>query len=255
MLELYHWEPSVDSGEPLICLREKDLAYTAHYVDVLDLQQHAAAFLRLNPQGQVPVLVHEGRVLTETGLILQYLEDAFPQVPLLPAAQPARYQALFWLKYVEERMAPAVTLLGWHEITRPRLPRELLERAERTLELLPPERRGWWNKALRDSYATEDLTLVREVLTLAAGKLEHALSGAPWLAGESYSLADIALVFVVRAMRSVTPEIVNRASTPRTVAWLERLEQRPAVQETLASARSAQPERLFAPGPELARWG
>ena len=77
-LELYHWEPCANSGELLILLHEKAIAFRSHYVDLLQFEQLSPAFLELNPRGQVPVLVHDGRVLTETTLILEYLDAVFP---------------------------------------------------------------------------------------------------------------------------------------------------------------------------------
>lgn len=255
MLELYHWEPNVDSGEPLIYLKEKQLPFESRYVDVLQMQQHRQEFLRLNPSGRVPVLVHDGRTITEAGLAMLYLEDAFPQRPLVPKPLAERYEAHFWIKYVEERMAPYVTLLGWHGITRPTLQPGTIEGARRTLEGLPHERRQLWEKALDDAYSEEEIALARESLAAAARKLERALERAPWLAGESYSVADIALVLTVRALRVVTPDLLSAERTPRTLEWLGRLEERPAIRETLALARLQAPESRFAPGPEPPRWG
>ncbi len=255
MLELYHWEPNADSGEPLICLKEKGLAFESRYVDLLQLQQHEEAFLRLNPSGQVPVLIHDGRVVTEAGLVMLYLEDVFPERPLMPKPLAEQYETHFWIKYVEERMVPHVTLLGWHGLARPTLQRATIERARRTVERLPHERRRLWQKALDDGYSDEEIALARESLGVAAAKLERSLERAPWLAGASYSLADIALVLTVRAMCVVTPDLISTARAPRTLEWLRRLEQRPAIRETLALARVASPERVFVPGPEPARWG
>jgi glutathione S-transferase len=255
MLELYHWEPSLDSGEPLVCLLEKQLPFESRYVDLLELQQHASEFLQLNPKGQVPVLVHEGRVMTETGLVLQYLEDAFPTLALLPPSLAARYQVHFWLKYAEERIAPAITLIGWHEVTFRTLEPAWLERARRSSRNLPLERRRHWEQALADRYSTAELALARESLAAATARLEHSLSGSAWLAGASYSLADIALLFMARALRAITPDLVNTGRTPHTLAWLERIERRPAVRDALALARARAPDRTFVPGPELARWG
>ncbi len=255
MLELYHWEPTLDSGEPLICLQEKQLPFASRYVSLLRLEQHREEFLRLNPTGQVPVLVHDGRVISEAGLVMLYLEEAFPHRPLLPKSLAGQYQAHFWIKYVEERIAPYVTLLGWHGFTRGALPRERLEEARGGIGRLPRERRELWQKALDDTYSEEELALARESLAVATGRLERALERAPWLAGESYSLADIALLLAVRALRVVQPDLLSAEGAPRTLEWLARLEERPAVRETLALARVPAPERLFAPGPEPARWG
>ncbi|HTW38434.1 MAG TPA: glutathione S-transferase family protein [Steroidobacteraceae bacterium] len=255
MLELYHWEPTFLSGEVLIALAEKHLPFESRYLDLLELEQHEPEFLRLNPSGGVPVLVHDGRVITECGLILEYLEDAFPQPSLRPEPLVAQYQTRFWLKYVAERMAPYVSLLGWRHLARPVLAGASVERAKHTIERLPRERRDLWRKALEERCPGEEIALARESLSFAALKLEETLGGAPWLAGNSYSLADIALAPTVRAMRVVVPDMMSPLQSPRTLAWLGRIEARPAVREALARARAAAPERQFAPGPEPPRWG
>jgi len=255
VLTLYHWEPTLDSGEPLVCLKEKALEFESRYVDLLALEQHLPEFLALNPSGQVPVLVHDGRVLSETGLLLEYLDETFPDPPLAPSALPERYESGFWVKYAEERIAPYVAQLGWHELVRPGLGRERLDCARRGLAALPIERRRIWEQAIEDDYSPETLTLARDALGCATAALERALERDRWLAGPTYSLADITLVFLARAMRVVTPQMVNRERTPRTLEWLARLEERRAVKETLALARTPAPERMFAPGPEPPRWG
>jgi GSH-dependent disulfide-bond oxidoreductase len=254
-LALYHWGPTVHCGEVLLYLAERRLAYASHYVDLLELEQHRPAFLQLNPSGQLPVLTHEGRILTETGLLLQYLEDAFAGSGLSPASAAERYEVSFWIKYSAERIAPAVSLLGWRECTLPHLGAERIAAARASLEALPIARQRIWLKALEDSYSDEEIALMRDSLAFACAKLEHALAARPYLAGPTYSVADIALLFLTRAIRSLLPDILNAQRAPRTLEWLERLERRPAVTEVLALSRDPAPERMHVPGPELARWG
>ncbi len=254
-IELYHWEPTLLSGEILLYLTERGLSFASHYVDLPRLEQHSPEFLRLNPSGQVPVLVHDGRTMTETGLLLQYLEEAFPQPRPVPAHAGERYEAAFWIKYAAERITPAIALLGWREFARPRLSTEAIHAAHASLERLPDARQRVWRQALEDSYTVQELDLARESLAFASGKLEQALAARPWLAGGSYSIADIALFFPARALRSALPDMLSPERMPRTLGWLASIEQRPAVAKVLALSRHPPPERMFAPGPELPRWG
>jgi glutathione S-transferase len=66
MLHLYHAEPVANSMKSLLCLREKGLDFASHYVDLLRFEQRGEDFVKLNPNGQVPVLVHDGAVITES---------------------------------------------------------------------------------------------------------------------------------------------------------------------------------------------
>jgi glutathione S-transferase len=252
MIELYHFEPTSNSGEVLICLKEKGIDFVGHYVDVLAGEQFAPAFLALNPLCQVPVLVHDDRVLTETGFILQYLDEMFPAVGLTPHTPMGRYWVNVWIKYVEEYLAPAAWKLG--------VAGTLAElgagrgRIEAALAAAPPERRQGWEKALA-GFDADELEIARGLLPVRLERMEAALGEAAWLAGDHYSLADIAVFPTANALPGVAPDLVSAAATPRIWAWLQRMRARPAVQTALAMGRTAHPETVFAPGPEGSRWG
>ncbi len=61
MLALYHAEPASNSLKVLICLKEKGVAFESHLMDIQAFEQHEPWFLKINPEGQVPALVHGGR--------------------------------------------------------------------------------------------------------------------------------------------------------------------------------------------------
>ncbi len=75
----------------------------------------------------------------------------------------------------------------------------------------------------------------------------------PWLAGESYSLADIDAFAIARSLPLLAPDLME-ARAPVS-DWLARVEERPAVRAALATGGWERPETAFAPGPEHARWG
>ena len=252
MIELYHFEPTSNSGEVLICLKEKGIDFVGHYVDALAGEQFAPDFLRLNPAGQVPVLVHDGHALTETGFILQYLDEVFPTVHLTPATPQGRYWVNVWIKYVEEYLAPAAWKLGVAGTVAGLGDRR--RGIEAALERAPPERRQGWAKAFQGFDAVE-LEIARGLLPVRLERMEAALGLTDWLAGEHYSLADIAVFPTARALPLVAPDLVSDAATPRIMDWLERMAERPAVQAALRMSRTGRPEAVFAPGPEGSRWG
>ena len=192
MLDLYHWEPTANSGEVLILLKEKGLQFAGHYVDVLAFEQHDPAFLEINPHAQVPVLVHDGRTITETGFILQYLEAAFPEPSFTPATAQGRYWVNVWIKYVEEYLAPAAWRLGAHA-TRAQLQARATPQARAALKRAPLERQQAWTKVLDEGFSADELDIARALLPIRLDHMEQALSASDWLAGPAYSLADIAV--------------------------------------------------------------
>jgi glutathione S-transferase len=209
----------------------------------------------MNPQGQVPVLRHDGRVITETSLMLQYLDAAFPLTPLTPLSATDRYQMQVWLRSSDDYFAPALCVLGWHLTgTAATMAPAAVKAARAGFSRLPPERQAVWNAAL-DGYSAEQLTAARNALGIMAGRMETALAGKEWLAGSGYGLSDIAIFPMARALARLLPELLNEETTPQVMQWLRRIAARPAVTRVLKRARSPAPEALFAPGPEPGRWG
>ena len=86
MLELNHFEPAANSMKPLIALSEKGVDFISRQLNLEGRrwEQYSDWFLKINPDGQVPVLVHDGRVVIESTVINEYIEDVFPTTPLRP---------------------------------------------------------------------------------------------------------------------------------------------------------------------------
>ena len=87
-LKYYHAEPLANSLKSMLPLKEKGLAYESRYVDLHKFEQHSDWFVAINPEGQVPVLDHDGAIVTHTTVINEYLEDVFPDDQ--PASGPLR---------------------------------------------------------------------------------------------------------------------------------------------------------------------
>lgn len=90
MMKLYNFFRSGTSHRLRIALNLKGLAYEYVPVDLRTEQHLGADYKALNPQGLVPALVDEGRVLIQTPAIIEWLEERYPQPPLLPADLDAR---------------------------------------------------------------------------------------------------------------------------------------------------------------------
>ncbi len=125
MLELYHHGSSVCAAKVRLVLAEKGLEWKGHYIDILKGEQFDPDYIKLNPKAVVPTLVHDGKVLTESTLICEYLDDAFPAPSLKPADPYARWQMRIWTKAVDDQVHPAcaeLTFSSTHRHTLARLP-------------------------------------------------------------------------------------------------------------------------------------
>lgn len=200
MLRL-HWHPfSIVPRRVRIALREKNLAHEDVEVDVLKGEHRGAAFRRLNPFAQIPVLEDGELVLCESVAILEYLEETQPEPRLLsrePTTRALTRQFMLWSgNYMsgpwEHWMAPAI---------RPDAPVDADAR-----------------DAAHDAIAHH------------LDVLERRLDGRDWLI-DDYSLADICYAPMLTVFESVGLGGLVEAR-PNVSAWVRRLEARPAVRDT-----------------------
>ena len=90
-MQLFSYYRSTSSYRVRIALALKGLEYQAEPVNLLKGEQRGTDYLALNPQGRVPALrTDAGELLVQSPAIIEYLEEAFPQTPLLPREPEAR---------------------------------------------------------------------------------------------------------------------------------------------------------------------
>ncbi|GMW06059.1 MAG: hypothetical protein AMXMBFR8_08560 [Nevskiales bacterium] len=103
-IELFSFAACPYAQRTRMVLIEKGVDFELREIDVYN---RPAWFHEVSPYGKVPVLRHEGRVVYESAIINQYLDEVFPQPPLLPADPWGRAQARIWMDYCETRFLPA----------------------------------------------------------------------------------------------------------------------------------------------------
>ncbi len=206
MITLYTW--STPNGRKVsIALEELALPYEVHPVDITRDEQHRPDFLKLNPNNKIPVLVDtdgpEGQPITliESGAILLYLAGKTGK--LLPNDLRMRLEAIQWLMFQMGSVGP---MLGQaHHFLR------------FAPELIP--------------YAIERYS--KEALRIY-GVLNTRLKGREWLAGDQYSMADIA-TFPWIARHDW--QGIDLKRFPDVQRWYTTIEARPAVQRGMAVPR------------------
>ena len=193
-----------------IALEELGLDYRLVLVDLAAGYQRSPEFLALNPNGRIPVLIDTdgplaGEALFESGAILWYLGEHYGR--LLPADPAARLRALQWLNLQVAAVGPMFGQAGWFLRAAPQ----------------------------RIDFAVE--RYVGEARRLSA-VLEQRLQDHAWLAGDEYSVADIAHYgWLSRAEYAD----ITLDDFPALRRWVDRITQRPAVRRAirrLAEARA-----------------
>jgi GST-like protein len=230
MIELWSW-PTPNGQKVHIALEELGLAYTAAAVDIGAGEQFKPAFLEIAPNNKIPAIVDPagpgGRLaLFESGAILIYLAEKTGR--LIPADPASRYICLQWLMFQMGGVGP---MFG-----------QYTHFASYAPEPIP---------YAIDRYGAEVARLYRVI--------NARLADAPYLAGDEYSIADIATFPWARGAerRGIVLE-----DYPHLRRWLVELEQRPGVQRGLAvlaehrregKLTDQQRQHLFGTGPDGAQ--
>jgi glutathione S-transferase len=232
-LKYYHAEPLANSLKSMIPLFEKGLPFESIYVDLHKFQQHEPWFVAINPEGQVPVLDHDGIIITHTTVINEYLEDSFPDMPPLRPADPeGKARMRYWNKFVDEHVTNHVSMHGWQRmvgvIARGIESGEFEELMARIP--LPDQRKKWMDA--RSGFSEELLANATSKIEYAVAKVEAQLAKGPWLTGEMFTLADIN--FYCHCGMMVERMFPEMKIGPRLIEWRERMTARPRVAEALA---------------------
>ena len=242
-LKYYHAEPLANSLKSMAPLYEKGLAFESVYVNLHTFEQHSEWFTTINPEGQVPVLDHDGTIITHTTVINEYLEDAFPDTPALrPNTPEGNARMRYWNKFVDEHVTNHVSMHGWHRMVRIIARKIDSGEFEQLMERVPlPDQRKKW-MAARSGFSDEQLANATEKVEYAVDKVEAQLAKAPWLAGETYTLADINFYSHCGMMvERMFPEMAIATRCPRLVEWRDRVTARPAMQQALAMPDHTEP--------------
>jgi len=234
-VELYHGEPGSNSLKVLQAIHEKGVRFDSHYINLSKFEQHEPEFLKINPAGQVPVLVHDGRVVTESTIINEYIDRAFDGPPLRPSDPYDEAQMRIWTKFVDDVFRPSLSYLAWHRVI-PGLASRLPEgEFEKRLERIPlKEKRDKWSLAASGGFSSRELETWRHQLKESIDRLENGLDGREWLVAGSFSLADIAMFSMAIGVPMSYPELMNNQRTPNAIGWIARMRARPGVAAALA---------------------
>jgi glutathione S-transferase len=200
MIKLYDFKSSPNSQRVKVVLEEKKLPFEIVPIDLRKGEQKTPEFLKLNPYGKVPVLTDGDTVLYESCIINEYLDEKYPNPPLMPADLGKRAKARILIDY------GLAHLDGPYQKLRQELMKDPKEQSEPVIVA-----------------AKNDL---RKLLQ----RFENEIGDQPYLLGE-FSLADADLI--TRFTRLEGFGVLPDPSLPRLSKYLERMKERPSVKAIL----------------------
>ncbi|HZG45330.1 MAG TPA: glutathione S-transferase N-terminal domain-containing protein [Allosphingosinicella sp.] len=208
-LQLYS-TPTPNGVKVAIALEEIGLPYEPHFINIGANETWGPEYLSLNPNGKIPAIIDPDGpggaplALWESGAILIYLAEKSGQ--LLPADPALRYQTIQWVMWQMGAVGPMFGQVGFfHKFAG----------------------REWEDKRPLERYANEAKRLLRV--------LEDRVQDRPWIMGEQFTIADIALIGWVRGLVQFygAGDLVGYDELSSVPAWLDRAVARPAVERGL----------------------
>lgn len=240
-LFLCHYPGSPCSRRVQITLMEKRVDWRDVHIDLSRMEQRHPSYLRINPNGLVPTLVHNGQVLWESNVITRYLDDVFPQHRLYPD-DAVQLQAVREWQAAEQAMARDFRPLMYQRLMGPVL--RLTHTLEQALDKVrmatsDPADLEWEEKvwSLRVIDAAEEQRLEKSLLAWL-DRVEGALAETGFLVGDQFSQAEISLYPRI----SMYPWIgltISEQRYPHTRDWLQRMGQRASFRQTLSDQDKA----------------
>ena len=196
MLKLYTFPESINAQKVRIVLEEKGVSYEKIHVDLAGGGQFHPEFRRISPYGVVPVLDDDGTLVYESTIINEYLDEKFPDPPLMPKDPAGRARARMMEDFADSVFFPhrRTIFVGSY--------------------ILPAQ--------MRDLRAIEES---RDAFGRELTRLNAELEGRDYLAGD-FSLADVAFIPTVATLGLLG--LALSPDQPNILRWLRKIQERPS---------------------------
>ncbi len=231
MLELYNFPMSTCSQKVRIVLAEKGLDWIDHRIESGDHLK--PGYLKLNPNGVVPTLVHDGVPIIDSSVICEYLDEVFPQNSTTPPDAFGRAQMRAWLRYIEEVPTPAVRYPSFNRVLVHNLKKMSKEAFDKAADARPL-RKHFYHRMGQTGFPQEDIDAAMWDLKQTCGRVETALAetGGPWIMGRQFTLADVCLVPTLDRMEDLGYAAMWEKGHKHVTDWWARIQARSSYKTT-----------------------
>lgn len=222
MLTLYHFWSSTCSRRIRICLAEKRIPWESHHIDIVHKRENTEPwYVAMNPNGVVPTLKHDDKVIIESNLILQYLDEVFPDIPLRPTAPHLIAEMRLWMERFESIIHRNVNIISYNKRHVPRMARYSEEEQREIIAKIPePVKQAEMIRRLENGVSEAEEKAAENNLSYCLDLIEAKLQDGPWLIDGTFSLADISVApFIERFEANGLMNLVDFSKRPKLGDW------------------------------------
>lgn len=199
-LTLYSYRRCPFAMRVRMTLHEKGVPFTTVEEDLKNFSDQLRQY---HPEAKVPVLKHGSRIVYESAVMTEYIDETFAGRALMPADPGLRAEVRLWTYWANHIFKMDIDHYKYGE----------------------------------SRFAVEQLEGTEDRLRVHLAKLEERLAQQSWLVGEDLTLADIHVFPFVRQLYRATPAYDGFDSVPMTVRWYETMAARPSFGETMEKKR------------------
>jgi glutathione S-transferase len=230
---LYNAPQSTCSQRVRFVLNAKGLPFEEKKLDLLAGDQLAPDYLALNPNGVVPTLDHDGNIVIDSSVIIEYLDEIAPEPASFTPRDPvsrANMRAL--MRFIDEMPAAAVRVPTFNLAFLPRFAamseEEFLAFAESK-----PLRKEFMLAMGRKGFPEKEMNAALDRMRRTYERMDHSVteSGGPWLLGKNITLADIALMPAIVRMADLGLDTMWK-DMPRVARWYDEIRAHAAFKPT-----------------------
>jgi len=232
-LVLYNAPQSTCSQRVRFVLHEKGLAFSERKLDLFSGDQLRPEYLKINPNGVVPTLVHGGSIIVDSAVIIEYFDEVFPDPTALVPRDAVRRAAMrSFIRYTDEVPTPAVRVPSYNLAFLPHY-RDMSEAEFVALAESKPLRKEFLLTMGRTGFSVQEMSKALERLRQSIVRMADTLraGGGPWLMGSNFTLADIAIMPVIVRMNDLGLGTLWEHLV-EIGRWLDAVRARPAFSKT-----------------------
>ncbi len=232
-IELYGAPQSTCSQRVRFVLHAKQLPFQEHKLRLLEGDQLEPDYLKLNPNGVVPTLIHGGAVIIDSSVIAEYLDEAIPEpAPLRPTSLVEIAHMRSMMRFIDEVPAAAVRVPTFNLAFQPRF-QQMSEAEFVAFAESKPLRKEFMLAMGRSGFPKKDMdqALGRLERTLSRMELWIAERGGPWLMGQRITLPDIMVMPAIVRMDDLNLSYMW-TGRPTIARWFDAIRAHPAFKPT-----------------------
>jgi glutathione S-transferase len=227
MLELYSAPQSTCSQKVRLTLAEKYLDFIEHKMKLFQNDQLKPEYLKLNPNGVVPTLVDDGTPIIDSSVIMEYVDEVYPEIALSPAEPKQRARMRAWLRFFEEVPTVAVRFPSYNAAFARHF-EKMSDEEFKALAKSKPLRDKFLSEMNKEKgFSIEKLKQAEDSIRKTVLRMEKVLCQSEYLLGKDLTLADFCVLPPLIRMEDLGYEFLWEDLSGVT-AWLVRMKSRPS---------------------------